>query len=436
MKYAAAAPVVLVALLCLAVYEKSGANARAERDYETHLTAAREYAADEIIVDAAASYGKALALSPSLALRMEIVRFYASAGRLDAAGDWCEDTIDAYPGEPEPYEYLMEARRGAGDIASCFEIYGTMARRSVESEVCDGIMAEIKYAYFLTGSYEDAAVFSGGYCAVMTKGKWGYIDETGARRVQAGFVRAGAFGPDGRAAVTDVKGGSYYIDAEGNKRAAPPVGPGADSLGLLEGGVYTLGGAGGWGIYDSSGTLISGPYDGATSIRDGRAAVLSDGLWFLVDSGGTPVSGDGYDAVKCDDSGAMYSGGRFFAVSDGMYYMLGGDGHRVSDTGYEDCKPFVPGGGRYAAVKSGGKWGFADSAGEYVIEPAYEDARGFSNGLAAVSLGGKWGYIDESGDMVIGNIFSDARDFNSRGCTLVQIDGYWQLLKLYRYSAA
>jgi hypothetical protein len=436
MKYAAAAPVVLVALLCFAVYERAGANARAERDYETHLAAAREYADDEIIVDAAARYGKALELAPSLALRMEIVDFYAAAGRLDIAGEWCEDTINAYPGEPEPYEYLMKARYDAGDIASCFELYGAMARSKVESVLCDGIMAEIEYAYFLTGGYEDAAAFSGGYCAVMIKGKWGYIDETGARRVQTGYVRAGPFGPDGRAAVTDVKGGTYYIDAEGNKRMAPPVGPGADSLGLLEDGVYTLGGFRGWGLYDSNNALISGPYEGVTGIRNGRAAVLSEGLWFLVDGGGTIVSGDGYDAVKCDDSGAMYSGDRFFAMSDGMYYMMDGGGQRVSDAGYADCRPFVPGGGQYAAVKSGGRWGFADASGAYVIEPIYEDARSFSNGLAAVRRGGKWGYIDALGDMVIGNIFSDARDFNSRGCTLVQLEGSWRLLKLYRNNAA
>ncbi|MDR1590156.1 MAG: WG repeat-containing protein [Oscillospiraceae bacterium] len=432
MKYRVVAPIVLVALLGFAAHERAGANIRAERDYDTYLAQARAYAADDIIVDAAAQYGKALKIAPSLALRMEIVYFYETAGRATVADKWCEDTIDEYPGEAEPYEYLMKTRYDAGDVATCFELYAAMTRRGAVSELCDGIMAKIEYAYYTTGSYDDVATFSGGYCAVMTKGKWGYIDETGARRIESVFAVAGPFGTDGRAAVTDTAGGTYYIDAEGNKRIAPPVSPGADSLGLLEDGVYTLGGFGGWGLYDSNNTLLSGLHEGLTGISGGRAAVLSDGLWFLVDSGGVLVSGDGYDAVKCDDSGAIYSGGRFFAMSDGMYYMMDGDGRRVSDAGYEDCKPFVPGGGKLAAVKSGGKWGFVDDAGAYVIEPVYEDARGFSNGLAAVRRGGAWGYIDVYGDMVIENIFSDVRDFNGRGSVPVQLDGVWRLLKLYR----
>lgn len=47
------------------------------------------------------------------------------------------------------------------------------------------------------------------------------------------------------------------------------------------------------------------------------------------------------------------------------------------------------------------KWGYLDLAGNIVIQPEYERATDFSEGLAAVQLAGKWGYIDKFGKHVI-----------------------------------
>ena len=44
-----------------------------------------------------------------------------------------------------------------------------------------------------------------------------------------------------------------------------------------------------------------------------------------------------------------------------------------------------------------GKWGFIDKTGHYVINPQFDEADSFSDGLAAVRIGdsttGKWGFI-------------------------------------------
>jgi hypothetical protein len=52
-------------------------------------------------------------------------------------------------------------------------------------------------------------------------------------------------------------------------------------------------------------------------------------------------------------------------------------------------------------VDRGGKWGFIDATGKLAIEPAFEEAAYFSEGLAAVRLNGKYGYIDKTGKTVI-----------------------------------
>ncbi|TMV45826.1 hypothetical protein FE783_28260 [Paenibacillus mesophilus] len=48
----------------------------------------------------------------------------------------------------------------------------------------------------------------------------------------------------------------------------------------------------------------------------------------------------------------------------------------------------------------GSKFGYMNAAGTVVIEPDFDGAQPFSEGLAAVKADGKWGYIDSSGSMV------------------------------------
>ncbi|MEM9985071.1 MAG: WG repeat-containing protein, partial [Bacteroidota bacterium] len=43
----------------------------------------------------------------------------------------------------------------------------------------------------------------------------------------------------------------------------------------------------------------------------------------------------------------------------------------------------------------GGRWGFINRKGEFVVNPTYQDIKGFNEGFAAVKQGGLWAYIDE-----------------------------------------
>jgi hypothetical protein len=65
------------------------------------------------------------------------------------------------------------------------------------------------------------------------------------------------------------------------------------------------------------------------------------------------------------------------------------------------------------------KWGFIGHDGQFVIEPQFNDVRGFSEGLAAVSVGAQWGYIDRTGKVVIAPQFDWAAPF-SEGLARVQ----------------
>jgi hypothetical protein len=72
----------------------------------------------------------------------------------------------------------------------------------------------------------------------------------------------------------------------------------------------------------------------------------------------------------------------------------------------------------------GVKMGYVDQTGEWVIEPKFEGAQDFAEGVASVSFNGKWGYIDPTGQFVIEPQFDYADNF-SEGLAAVVQEGKW-----------
>ncbi len=64
-----------------------------------------------------------------------------------------------------------------------------------------------------------------------------------------------------------------------------------------------------------------------------------------------------------------------------------------------------------ASAFKGGKWGYINLEGDFVILPLFDEAKGFYHDLAAVRNEDLWGYIDKQGDIVINYQFSWAGNF-------------------------
>ena len=77
-----------------------------------------------------------------------------------------------------------------------------------------------------------------------------------------------------------------------------------------------------------------------------------------------------------------------------------------------------------------GKDGYIDKSFEIVIDPIFEMARNFSDGLAAVSVDGKLSYIDKTGNFVIAPQYSLAFPFND--CGVAMVFGYERVSSEYR----
>ncbi|WP_170880351.1 WG repeat-containing protein [Paenibacillus odorifer] len=73
-----------------------------------------------------------------------------------------------------------------------------------------------------------------------------------------------------------------------------------------------------------------------------------------------------------------------------------------------------------AGVERDGKWGFIDKTGKEVIAPQYDYARSFNEGLADVRKDGKYGFIDKTGKEVIVPKYDNVHSFSEGLATVIK----------------
>ena len=91
----------------------------------------------------------------------------------------------------------------------------------------------------------------------------------------------------------------------------------------------------------------------------------------------------------------------FLIEENGKYGYMDKDGNVVINPQFDRADDFSEG---LARVRIGdektGKWGYIDKEGKFVINPQFDCAEDFSEGLAKVKVGGKYGWIDKTGKIV------------------------------------
>lgn len=423
-------PFALAALFAVSVYMAVNTNMEKEETYNRYLEAAREYRSQGILVDAEQNYKMALEGKPSLALYMEIGDFYRESAQESLTQEWADIIMKEFPKQPEGYEFAMSFYADRDDYAMCFRIYDTFTKRGLASEYVSSQIKDIWYTFFFRDQYEDVSVFSGGYCAVMSNGLWGYVGEDGSRLIEQQYHSAGPFFGD-LAAVVDQDGSLYYIDTLGNKKLVVSEIENVSGIGPFYNDMLSACSNGKWSFYDREGKKLFGEYDDCSALGNGYAAASVDGKWGLVDGAGNVIIPFSHDGIVMDEKGVACRNDRVFLEDNYGYYLADCQGNLISQTRFEDARLFND--GTYAAVKVGTKWGFIDKDGNMVLEPAYEDARSFSGGMAAVRFGGKWGLIDSEFEMAVSPRFEDMKDMNGSGCVYVKDEEGWKLLKFYAY---
>jgi hypothetical protein len=112
----------------------------------------------------------------------------------------------------------------------------------------------------------------------------------------------------------------------------------------------------------------------------------------------------------------------------GQWGLVDVSGAPVLSIAFEDVRYYSASRGLFL-VKSGGRFGYVDRAGKWVVPPEFEELGDFAeNGLAlakAASDPDRWGYIDLTGKWVIAPDFKDAWPFTPNGfATVLDKTGY------------
>ena len=268
--------------------------------------------------------------------------------------------------------------------------------------------------YTIEPVYEKACPFSDGYAAVMKDNQWGYINQEGNIVIQYEFETAGHFS-DG---IAPVKQGDewFYIDTEGNRLFDKSF---SKAWSFSEGRAAVLV-RGRWGYIDREGDFAVEPqYEKVGTFHEGAAAVFQNELYGFIDQSGELI--------------LPYSYTKAMSFSDGIapveinkrWGYIDKSGQVVIEPYYDFADPFKDGfahiyilrnkwgyrkgkGGGYInrdgkiiekynqytsaysdnlfVVRKNDKDGYKNTKGQWVIEPRYDLATSFSDGLAMVRI--------------------------------------------------
>lgn len=164
-----------------------------------------------------------------------------------------------------------------------------------------------------------------------------------------------------------------------------------------------------WGYINKKGEYIINPqFQNADFFHYGLAKVVSS------DGKIGYIKEDGKYAIPAKfKSGTNFSEGLAFVVSDGSYPVCidksGGTIFSLKQAKY--AVSFSE--GLAIIVNTEGKFGFVDKTGKMIINPQFESANSFSEGLAVIKQNDKYGFIDKTGKIVINTQFEEVSDFKN-----------------------
>ncbi|MEG1207132.1 MAG: WG repeat-containing protein, partial [Angelakisella sp.] len=237
---------------------------------------------------------------------------------------------------------------------------------------------------FLDVGYEKLRTYSQGLIPARLNGKWGYIDIDGRVAIPFDYDDAGSFSSGLAVVVTGGK--ACYIDTRGNQ--------------------------------------VTGMYDDAWSFNENHTAKVKVGEKYGL------ISGDGGSLIQpeWDNIWNLQEGVATVQKNGKFGYVSQTDNIVVVQPVYSDVWSSTFG---LIPVKTQtGKWGYVDRVGNTVIEPQYDDAYIFADGVARVGKGGKYCLIDLTGKELCDYSYKQMGYVREGYCPAVTTDGQWGYIKI------
>lgn len=263
-------------------------------------------------------------------------------------------------------------------------------------------------------AYVRAGSFSDGLAAVLIDGLWGYIDTRGQIVIEPQFTGAKPF--NSGLAIAEKDKQWQYIDKSGKTVKMPHSDKRYD---FDAGGLAIIKVSDLVGLINAKGNEVLKPtYHEIKPFENAFAKVRRDNKWGIIGRDGRAVIEPEYDDIDVG-GGAVFTGRK--GTAHGVVTKSGQFIH-VEDV--TKIWPF-PDGETLTYARKNDRMGFVNQQGDWVIEPQYDKARAFRNGLAPVYVGKNWGYINAKGEMVIKPQYPDAEIFSRDGLAPVKVGKEW-----------
>ncbi len=408
-------------------------NAEDNSEYNKHIEMAKKYDSRGLYQKAIAEYKAAIDIVNNEEDYSLMFESYSKRYKedKDIYYDYLDDAKQAVKVYEDNVEYistLVNLYIEENDYKSAYNQLLKSLDNGITDKKIQKLYLEVKYAYEIGwNTYTDFRPLSKGYYAVnVDENNWGYTNKDGS---STDFINLKFAGPVGEADVFVISDGerSKLIDMQGVVQGYldfVPTDTGFYSQELIpihNGKTYSY--------YNSLGDKEFGEYQFASTFTDEKAAVKQDNKWFFIDSKGKKTSKKDFADIILNQEQKYILDGVMLAKEKNEYKIYNADEETISKFSCLSIDILTEDG--LIAYSKNGKWGFVDIEGNVVIEPKYQEAKSFSNGLGAVYNGDKWGFINKEGTLVIGYNFLDVDYFNDKGCCIVKTEeDKWQLLSL------
>lgn len=264
-------------------------------------------------------------------------------------------------------------------------------RAIVEVDTLFGVI-DRSGTFIIPPKFKDIGQYSDGLIYAIKDSVYGYFDGFGFPRIPEQYEEAYSFS-NGMAKVK-YKGFEAYIDGYGSYIIRPmftEINLYNDSLIVAEDGDY-------YKLATYSGkTLELMPIDEVGKLVNNRCLFLfEDQIGYLNEKGKVVIQPNYENFINARTEGE-FVGNYAKVCKKEKFGIIDRDGKTVIPITY----PVLGKVGTFIAFEKAGKWGFIDLSNRVVIQPTYEYAESFSNGLGIVQMLTLRGAINSKGEVVI-----------------------------------
>lgn len=322
---------------------------------------------------------------------------------------------------------IIPCKYKAAEIKDGYDGEPILAREGDKLCLLDAKTGELVATSSITPQY--FSWFINGMAIVIENKKYGLIDNTGKLVVPCIYERIDSFDiktfkgeltaakKDGRWGFIDKKG-KVVIPFEYEMQVYSIVGDTIcdDKMRVKKNGK--------WGIINMNGQMeIPCKYDSIGDFNYGLAPAKIGYKYVYINMQGKIVLAGDYDKAEAFENGIAK------VTKRDSTYMINTKGKKVNvnvnQTEFHDGLCVVA---KFVKEEASIYYGYANEKMKLVIPYDYDEAYDFENGMALVKLGGKWGYIDTNGNWIIYREFDEEFRFSSAGVAKVLWNGKWGLL--------